>query len=342
MKRPAGLILSAIALGFVALGLLLGAALIGFSLYLIKTHPATRPVPPGTVSSLVALAVVLLACAAWAISTLIGLLFLRPWARNSIIAIGGLTAVWGAVSCVGCIAVALFGPKLIPATSHQAGAVHVMWAIMLGIGFFYAVLATIGTTWIIYFTRLATRQIFVPRDRIDPATGLPLPQLPASRRPIVITMLGVLFLIGAASCLFLAFQPTPAFFFGVILTGVGEHLSYGCLAIINLVIGIFLLRLHPAARLATIAFLGMGCVNILLSLLPWYQRQMQAFLQLRLALQPPPPNLSLPVIRHITTEILPYVSAFNLIVYGLLFWLLHRYRTAFNPPPAIPSFTEPL
>jgi hypothetical protein len=339
MKRPVGLILSAVALGFVALGLLLLAALMGFSGFFAKAHPPASGLPPFIMYSMYVLGFIFAAQAAWAAATVVGLIFLRSWARYSILVIGGLMAFGGAVSFCGILAALISGQSLPPGTTDPVTARHIFHIVFALCALGYGAISAVGVWWLIYFTRRTTRELFGHRIQIDPSTGLILPPPPPSRRPTAITVLGCLTLIGSVCCALCAFLPFPAFFLGLILPGKAGHALYLGMALTSALIGIFLLRLHPAARIAAISFLGLGCVNTLMSLLPWYQQQFRAYTQLMVAKFPLPANVPPASIHYPAVQVAIY-GIFALVLNGFLIWLLHRYRTAFNPPPPAPSFAE--
>jgi hypothetical protein len=341
MKRPVGLILSAIALGFVVLGLLLLAALMGFAGFFTRAHPTPSNLPPFMMYFMYGMGFLFAAQAAWAASTVVGLIFLRSWARYSILVIGGLMAVGGAVSIFGLLAALLGGQSLPPGTTDPVTTKHIFHIVFAVCALGYGVISAVGVWWLIYFTRRTTRERFGHRLQIDPSTGLILPPPPPARRPTAITVLGYLILIGSVGCALCVLLPFPAFFLGFILPGWAGHALYIGLAITTGLIGIFLLRLHPVARIAAISFLSLGCVNTLMGLLPWYQQQFRVYTQQFMTRLHLPANVPPPSIRYPAVQMAVY-GIMSVVLNGFLIWLLHRHRTAFNPPPPVPSLPEPL
>jgi hypothetical protein len=88
MKRPLGIILSAIVLGLAALGLLLITALMAVSSVFIFHRPVTPANPHFFVYIMLAISILYMALTVWAVLTVIGILRLRSWARYSILVIG--------------------------------------------------------------------------------------------------------------------------------------------------------------------------------------------------------------------------------------------------------------
>ena len=116
---------------------------------------------------------------------------------------------------------------------------------------------------------------------------------------------------------------------GFILPPAAAHILYVAYAALASFAGYGLLRLKEPARLLTMAFLLLGFCNLVMTALPWYQSKLQTYTaQLIHSMplmsgQPPPP------VTYRSTLFL--FSAFiGLIVYGVVFWFLHRYRAAFK------------
>jgi len=330
MKRPVGLILAAIVLGLSAVVLLLLAALMVIAGFAMHAHPTTPAQPAFFLYVMYGAGVMYLALAAWAIITTVGLIMLRLWARYSILVIGGCLAGLGGISLVGTVVFYFAG---FPGAPFPGGDPHMLHIILATVGIFYTSLLAIGVWWLIYFNLRFTKEFFRQRDRYDLTTGLLLPQAP-SRRPVAITILGVLLLLGVPFLAILAFLPIPAFLCGLMLQSPAAHILYGGLALCTALIGIGLLRLHPAARIATMAYLLFGCINVPLSLLPSSQEHLRAYMQQFMALIPTPPNAP-PNAFHYSLFQMALYSSFGLIMNIVLIWLLHHYRTAFNPPPPI-------
>ena len=101
--------------------------------------------------------------------------------------------------------------------------------------------------------------------------------------------------------------------------------------------GYGLLRLDEPARLLTIAVQILGCINIALATLPWYQAQFRLH----------PYNAILPYIETMPGQPQLFLNfgrtmiliscIWCLIVYGFVIWLLYRHRAAFQTPAPPPK-----
>ena len=101
MKRPVGLILTAIVLGFIALSQLGMAALMTVTGFIGRSgihsaRPGAPALPPSFLLYFtIGLAIIMAFLATWAILTLVGLLRLINAARISVLVIGGCLAGFG-------------------------------------------------------------------------------------------------------------------------------------------------------------------------------------------------------------------------------------------------------
>jgi hypothetical protein len=273
MKRPIGLILSAIVLGLIALFLLLIAALMAFSGTFAAHQPAFAASRHFILYLMLAIGAFYAVLTVWAILTVIGILRLRQWGRYSILIIGGGLAAFNLVTAVFTI----LSRTVLSGLTPQQPAVdpHITFlvtAFMVGINLLFA---AVGIWWLIYFNLRSTRELFSNPDH--------LLQAPAfhgrfSRTPTAIKIVGGLLLFSAFCTLFGAALPFPAFLLGFILSPTESHIMYLCLAALMAWTGYGLLRLSEPARLVTIALLVLGCCNIFLASLPWYQAQFRLYI----------------------------------------------------------------
>jgi hypothetical protein len=346
MKRPVGLILTAIVLGFIAFGQLSTAAIMAVTGFIgrngIPNAPPSTPSLPANFLfyASIGFSVVMALLATWAILTLVGLLRLSNAARISILIIGGCLAIFGGL-CV----LASFGAIFmhVPTTPPQPA--HLQEFIFALVGLFYALIAAIGVWWLIYFSRATVRALFVRSPfaaydyPLDPTLPAPPLQRPGrfSHVPILIVILACLFILSAFFCVIGTFLPLPAFFFGIIFSGFASHILYLTMAIFTALVGYGLLRLDNRARIATIVILCLGPVNSLLMLLPsgraqfnLYNRQIMEKFQFAGMPSTPVPDLGYAYM----AMMLVFVVIFN----GALLWILYRYRADFQrtpPPPAL-------
>ncbi len=326
MKRPVGLILSAIVLSLAALFLLLLTALMAFAGVFAGHHPAVAASPHFLTYFMLAISAFYAALAVWAILTVIGILRLRSWARYSILVIGGGLSVLGLLAAV----FSLVGRTMISAQKSQPAIdPHIMSVIFLFVTMFYFFLSAIGIWWLVYFNLRPVRDIFADPTLVS--TG------PFSRTPTAIKVIGGFLLFGSLCCLIGACLPFPAFLFGFILPVTATHILYVCFAVVGAFAGYGLLQLKESARLLTIGFLIVGICNLALLALPWEQARLNQYsMQIASSMQRmterPPIFFAYSWVFYLVCAI------WGVIVYGVIFWLLHRHRAAFKttePPPML-------
>jgi hypothetical protein len=375
MRRPVGVILTCIVLGFIALALLMSAAGSLFVLAIAGHLP--MPVQPGQPTpdpammasilhgTMIVMALVEAALAAWAIATLVGLARMKNWARYSVMVIGGGLALIGIVLAVGMVFAQAFMSKI----AQQPGQdpTHIRIVMIIG-GIFYLGVAAVGVWWLIYFALRSTREAFalastpqtpppigyapppspyaastyqvaayIPTS--DPAapllypTPMPVQVIPAPpTRPLAISIIAWLLIAAAVFCLPVAFLPFPLFLCGIFITGLAAHLTILCLAVIYVLVGIGLLRLEKIALYAAFTIQLFGLVNVGLLLLPSYRDRMIAYQQdlmqkmmIGIPMQP--------VFDNHTMGLMLIPGVFLGTVLGLAFLaLLIHYRAAFERP----------
>jgi hypothetical protein len=331
MKRPLGLILSAIVLSLAALFLLLMTALMAFGGIFTAHQPSGVAAPHLVIYFMFAFSAIYAALAVWAILTVIGILRLRSWARYSILIIGGGLAVF----CVLGVFGTLLGRTMLPAMQAQQPQVdsRISSIVFLFMAAINLLIAAVGVWWLIYFNLRSTRELF----------SNPAPLIQASdhtstfsRTPTAIKVIGCFVLFSAVCCLLCAFLPFPAFLLGFIIPPAITHILYIGFAAVAAFAGYGLLRLKESARLLTIAFLILGCCNMLLATLPWYQAQFRLYMTQLTAHIPTMPGQ--PQMFFTVSRTLILISCiWCLIIYGVVFWLLHRHRAAFQTPAPPPT-----
>jgi hypothetical protein len=346
MKRPVGLILSAIVLSLVALFLLLTAALMTLAGIFAGHQLSTPAVPHFALYLMIAFSVLYAVLATWAILTVIGIVRLRSWARYSILIIGGGLAVFNILAIAGTVAGALLTRTMLPTLQAQQPPVdpHIMSVVFLVMTAIYLLVAGVGIWWLIYFNLRSTRELFSNQAMLHSPTGSTSTSSSTGRlsqTPTAIKIIGGFFLFSGVTCLLCVFLPFPVFLLGFILPPVAGHVIYLCFALLAAWIGYGLLLLKESARRLTIGFLLFGCCNVVLATLPSYQAQLRLYMtQLAPYIPAMPGQPQMPF--SISTIIL-LSCIWSLIVYGLIFWLLHRHRAAFHAPaPPAPPAAEPM
>ncbi|MGA9527683.1 MAG: hypothetical protein WBS24_06175 [Terriglobales bacterium] len=210
-------------------------------------------------------AVIYVVPAVWGIATSIGLFRLKEWARISIIAFSILLIL-------GCGSSTLI-LLLVPIQPPQSNATDpaVMSAVRIFMSAFAGGIAGIGIWWLAFFTRPKVRQQFAPVQAlaIDATPASPnlldsssayVPAVP--RRPLSLTIIGWLLLVGCVSYPYLLALRSPALFLTTILTGWPATLYYMAVVVLHLYVGIGLLRLKPMARKVGVAYYGFFFLNM--------------------------------------------------------------------------------
>ena len=250
MKRLPGIVVSAVLLILLSLFQVLGAALMTLS-GVIESHglavAATTNAPPKPawlpwVSF--GMAALCAGLAALGITTSIGLFRMRRWARYLVLIIGGCLAVFCVPGMLMMLVMTLV-PLPMPAAADPAHAHTIQFfskIIFVVISLFSAALAAIGIWWLVYFNRKAVREAFAGM------TGSFAP----SRRPLLISVLSVLDIVGAVMCTIMAFIPFPFLILGFTVRGPEKTLVLLAFAAANAFAGIGLWRLLEAGRLTAI------------------------------------------------------------------------------------------
>ena len=290
MKRPFGVIFSAVVLLLGTLFQLLMAFVMAFSgaFMPMQTSPgglpgasATTPVPPWMSTFMYLFSFFCLTLAIWGIVTTVGLFRLRNWARYSVLVIGGGIALIGLVSMLTSLLL-IFIPMPLPpsAGTSQPPNLQVFVKVIFAVtALLYGIVGGIGVYWLVYFNLKRVRAIFAgaavefagaagqfPGGAVQLAGAstefaVALPQSRQNPRPFLVSLLAVLNLIGAGSCLLMALFPIPAVFVGMILHGWEKSALYLIFAAIQAAVGVGLWRLDEWGRRLALAMTVFGAVQ---------------------------------------------------------------------------------
>ena len=262
MKRPFGVIFSAILLILGSLFQLLMALGMAFSGAISQKQirsggfpgtTAAAPLPDWMPVFMYAICVFFVALAVWGILTAVGLIRMRRWARYSILVIGGLLAVFSFIQFVVTLLMMLV-PLPVPPTvdASQIQTVHDMTRIVFGVvALFHGIVCAVGISWLVYFTRKKVSDVFTS------ATGT----FVKSRRPVLISVLAVLNMIGAVSCLLMVFIPMPGVIFGWMFDGWQKVALYLVFAALAGTVGVGLWKLKPWGWWLALAMQVWGMVS---------------------------------------------------------------------------------
>jgi hypothetical protein len=334
MKRLPGVIAAAIVLILFSLVHLLFTGLMFVAAYFIPLTPSASGMPPTPAWFLwmaCAIGVLLVGFAAWGIATAVGLFRMKHWARISILIIGGLTAAFALISIVSMLA-GMAISTIVPAnidpsqTQRLQPTMLVVFGVLAAV---YTIPLSLAIWWLVYFNLRRVREAFAAiSGAVEP-----------SRRPLLISILAVFFLVGLTNCLVMALLPIPSAFFGFVFHGWQKCAYYFLLAALNGAAGIGLWKLKEWGRRIALLLQGIGIVKTLVyllrpSLLDSYSNEVNSTLALPHAYSTQP--LQIPLF-----SILMGLSLLFLIAVA---FVLHYYRAAFQPaaaptsePPALPA-----
>jgi hypothetical protein len=290
MRRPAGVTITAV-LDFV------GCGLTSFTSFFAVLGFAMQPTMPQTPAYLkymqIFTVVLMLGAGAWGISTAVGLLRMRGWSRISQIVFAALLLL---VSIPGML-VFLFMPfdELASSGNPQINA-HAISTVRTFVMAFYGSLAALAAWWIYYFNTRAVRAEFAGQPGASITTAAvatnALPGPMGRRRPVSLTIIGALLVIGALSFPMLIVTKFPLFMFGFALTGWTAGVVALAFGSAQGAAGIGVLQLKSWGRELAIYVFSFGLVNLAASvLLPGSQDRFQQTMDSIYASMNLPPNV---------------------------------------------------
>lgn len=259
MKRSAGV--TAVAVVALIGGVLtcLCGLLVAFSAVALRDLPELPDkTPPAVPMAILGVqAAILLGAGAWAITSGIGLLRLKNWARISILILGGLLAGFAILGLLGALMVAVLpiptppGKEVPRSFMAAVGAIVAAWSL---------VQMAVGIWWLVFLNRKAVKEEFLGGDVTPAASGCPLS----------ITVIAWLMTISGALALplYLHFASRyPAMLFGMLIHGWQGKAIYLFYSLASVGIGVALLRLKPLGHALAVWYYVFGLCNLLASLL---------------------------------------------------------------------------
>jgi len=318
-KRSASVTIAAVVAIVGSLFLFLCCAVVFLGVLLVKLPGKASELPPFARNAMLAGQGFIVCLSLFGIATGIGLIYLRKWARISILIWGGMSAFFGLIG----IPVAFLMPfsptpsaPELPAESMQA----VRWILLL----IYGMPLLIGIWWLILFNRKSVKAQF---EGTTAFADSGLPQKPAC--PLPIAVLAWFYITSILNLLFLPLLPfyVPVFIFGRVLPGgVGlTVLILSCLAFV--VGGVGLLKLKPWSYSLTIGLQVFWLASTAVSLLsPSYNTVMDSFLkEMQASLRLPESQFSPANIGHHYG----WALVLGLLIAGAILGLLVYYRPRF-------------
>ena len=248
MERSGGVTASAI-LVFIGSGLtLLFAVFSVLAFFVVRDIPAQ---PPFVRYVMAGIGILEVAFAVWGILSGIGLLRLRRWARISMLVFSGILLFF-------TLPVLLIVPWMhLPAPEGTPGNFALFMKVFLVVC--YGIPAAIGGWWLYFFNRRSVKDQF--RGSVAAAETSA-----ASARPLSITIIGWILVVGALFVAPFMFLHFPIFFFGYLFDGVLAHVVGFGWCVVQVVAGVGLLRLKPWGRTLAICALLFGMLSGLASL----------------------------------------------------------------------------
>ena len=304
MSRAIGVTASAVVAILGSIFALLMAAVLVASPYIAP--PQSQP--PNSGQLVIAGAAMFAALAAIGIWTSVGLFRLRSWARTSILVFAGFLAA----GCIFSLLIAMAMPMPPAITAGTEHSIRRTMAVIFGIPLAIAIL------WLFQFNTQSTKAAFA-----SPIAG------PASQRPLSITIMGWVCIVGVASCLFCILARLPAFLFGAILNGWIAGVFYVLFGAVSLYIGKGLLDLRERARVVAIGWFGFSLVHLSIVTLVPSLRQRMLELERTFELQQTLPQNQKNPIAFDQGMLMNVTLAFTAIVVATAIWFLIRNRAVF-------------
>jgi hypothetical protein len=259
------------------------------SAFLTKANPAAR-VPENFGSILVVEAALFFGLGGWGLGSGIGLLFLKQWARISLLVFAGFLV------CVSLPAAALMAVIQFPNTHDPNLPVNFMPAIRIGMALFYGMFAALGGFWLYFFNTSSVKVQFQARMPVpESAAGdlflgaaVPAPSVSQSPRPLSITIIGWFLLIGSAfaplgllmnRALFPGMQ-VPFYFLGFFFFGWTGYLVLLVWMAAQMAAAAGLLKLRSWGLFGTIALQCLAAINAgLLLAIPAHRARFQHIME---------------------------------------------------------------
>jgi hypothetical protein len=327
MKRPAGVTIAA---AMVLLGSALTLLSAAFMIFATAMMPAAASTPAFTRDAGLIVAVLMLGLAGWGIATGSNLLRVREWARISMIMFSGLLLVMAVPGLLMMLVMPLPNP---PASAYPPGAgipspEHLMTAVRVVMAVFYALLALLGGWWIYFFNSKPVREMFRGAATAQSSTWAPAVLAPSEipgmpKRPVSITIIAYLTLVGACMFPILNILHLPLTFLGFFFTGGKATLIIVGYMSVQLLMAYGLLKLEMWGRGLAIYYFNFAIFNSVISvILPGAQaRYEEAMSSMQGSLGLPPSQFQVPL----WTSLL-----FSLPMIAIQLWFVVTRKKAFE------------
>jgi hypothetical protein len=252
ITRFAGITVSAVIAILGSIVSILGGFLMAISWVAMRSAPQapTQPVSPiPPVATLAILAMIYGALGAWGITSAVGLLLRRNWARLCFVIFGGLLAFFSFCGAAGSLLVAFVVPATTPLPDNVSEGVF--RGLFAGAAAISMVCLGIAIWWLVYFNRSAVKASFVG----DAAASHP------RRLPLAVSIVAWLLIAGSVTAAVEMLFPYPLLIFGIVLRGWAASLLLALFAAIGLAAGIGMLKKRIEAHSLAVGYLGFGLAN---------------------------------------------------------------------------------
>jgi hypothetical protein len=328
MKRPAGVTIAAVV---VLIGSALTLLSAGFMVFASAVMPAADSTPAFIRDAGLIMSIFMLGLAGWGIATGVNLLQIREWARISMIVFSGLLLVMGVPGLLMMLVMPLPIP---PASAYPPGDAipspqHLMTAVRVVMAVFYALLALLGGWWIYFFNSRPIREIFrnptttAPTSGWAPAVLAPTEMPGTPKRPVSITIIAYLALVGACMFPVLNVLHLPLTFLGFFFTGGKASLIVVGYMSVQLLMAYGLLKLEMWGRNLAIYYFNFAIFNSVISvILPGAQtRYQEASTAMQNSMGLPPSPFQFPLWLSLV---------FSLPMIGIQLWFVVTRKQAFE------------
>jgi len=318
-KRSASVTAAAIMAILGSLVLLLVSSAEFFLIVFYKMPHPSADLPPFLRTFILAVQGFLMCAAIYGIAMGVGLIYLRNWARISILVWGGLAVFFG---FMGMALLLLLHHLPNPAGSplDVEGTPEFILAMLL----IYGVPLVMGVWWLILFTRKSVKSQF-----IESAPLLVPGELPKPACPLPISVIAWFYITSILNLLIFPFLPSrfPVFLFGWALPGSSGTVVLTLTLLALAVGGIGLLQLKPWSYTLTMSLQAFWLVNTGVSMLtPGYKADMDAYiLKMQTSMNLPVSLLSLPSIYRSFSAGMTIGLLGGVVILGLLIYYRSRF-----------------
>ncbi len=294
MRRSAGVTASAVVVIIgSAFTLLCGAMMVLMSAFV--SGQATAAHVPQNLGPFMAIdAVLFFGFGAWGLASGIGLIYLKKWARISLLIFAGFLV------CISLPTMAVIAFIALPNTHDPSLPANFMSVMRVGMVLFYAMFAALGGFWLYFFNKGSVKVQFqamqpAPESAAGDlflAAAMPAPSASQRTRPLSITIIGWFLLVSSAiaplgllmnRALFPGVQ-VPLYFLGFFVFGRNAYVVFIMWMAAQMAAAVGLLKLRNWGLFSAIALQCLGAINAaLLLVIPGHRARFQQIMETMMA-----------------------------------------------------------